>query len=332
MVPSETGYVPGTRLREDLHHALEIFNVKPFAYDVLQYDELLDSADVGPTVWDRITVDIRSHADEYDAFVVLHGTDTMAYTASALEFSLAGLGRPVIVTGSVWPLVEPGKDGVDNLLATVAWILRGVGSGVWIVFGDRVLPGCRATKVSTKGRNAFDAPHLPPQFAHLPPLQVRQKLLAGAKTSGSLPPAGRFAAAKVALVKLYPGFNSANIDALVDVGIRGAVLELFGAGTGPTLDNHFRRSLLRAANAGLVLAATSQCMFGAVDLSQYGASRGLLDAGVISLKDMTSEAAFAKMCYLNGAELAGDDLRTELLTNYVGEVSVSLMPSIDEFC
>lgn len=324
MVPSEHGYSPGNRLTEDLAQVLNSFMFPTFVYDVLQFENLLDSSEMGPANWDQIVQTIKEKQVDYDAFIVLHGTDTLAFTASALEYPILELRVPVVVTGSVVPLVVPGKDGVDNIHASVAWIMRGLGAGVWVVFGDRVMPACRVTKVSVSGRNAFDAPRLPQGVSHINPPQMRAKIIqtrcqAVFEQVTSKKFVG-YADIEVAIMHVYPGFTGKQIMAVLEAGVRGIILECYGAGTGPARMGELVQALKYANQQGVVVAATTQCLYGSLDINTYAASADLVQAGMVSINDMTSEAALTKLAYLLGCGFSAPEIINLLPANLAGEI------------
>lgn len=285
----------------------------------------LDSSSIGPRHWAALAKAIADHYAAYTGFVILHGTDTLAYTASALSFLLHGLDKPVVLTGSQKPLSALNSDAPANTInaLTVAGASPGL-PGVSLCFADVLLRGNRATKVSVDHKHAFDSPNAPPlgdfgveagDFSPSPlPLP-------------SPPPSSPFWAEtrplkeSVVLLPLTPGLRAETLrHILAAEGVEGYVLRSFGAGNAPE-DPAFLAALAEATQAGKVLVNTTQCLSGGVRLGAYGASLGLLEAGVVSGHDMTPEAAVTKLMWLLTTEPDRATLLTKLHSNQRGELT-----------
>ncbi len=282
----------------------------------------LDSSDVGPAHWTALAAQIASAYARYDGFIVLHGTDTMAYSAAALSFLLENLAKPVVFTGSQLPIFASRSDAPGNLanaLAIAGWRASDLPCipEVVIAFADVVLRGNRATKISTGAYRGFASPNLPP-LARLGLDIVVEKALLRPMPA---PPfrADTALGAPVMDISLYPGITAGQLDAMLSVpGVAGYVLRCFGAGNAPG-DPALLGALGRATAAGRVIVAVKHSPEGAVEMGLYAAGTGLLREGVVSGADMTAEAALAKLIWLlsrhGGAEsarLIGQDLRGEL--------------------
>ncbi len=284
----------------------------------------LDSSNMTPADWKSIADYIAGKQDDYDAFVILHGTDTMAYTTSALTFMIAGLKKPVIFTGSQIPLAVPCNDARWNLIAS----LRIAGNyplpkpEVCLFFKDKLLRGSRATKVSADELDAFDSPNFPPlcrapeggeikccEQVDVPP---HFDPLASVAEDGSiklneqgelLPPevadvplhVQEFTEKQVGLLRLFPGITDVITRNFLQSPMKGAVLHAFGSGNGPS-DPKFRQALKDAVDRGVVIVACTQCLRGSVDLDLY--ETGLGEERVVSGYDMTAEAAVTKLFWL----------------------------------
>src|SRR3954454_5286934 len=261
MKPTESGYapVPGhltaqIRDRPELHAA----EVPELA--ISEYEPLLDSANARPSDWLRIARDLAQHRHHYDGFVVLHGTDTMAYTASALAFLLRGLGRPVVVTGSQIPLGVLRSDGRQNLLTAVLVAARDDVREVCLVFGSHILRGCRSVKASASGFDAFCSPNLAPLGMAGVRIAVDESRLRVEQPGAvGLPMA---LDAPVAMLRLYPGMPAALLRAAMAAPIRGLVLEAYGSGTVPDGDAELLATLAEGAARGVVVVVVSQCVDG----------------------------------------------------------------------
>ncbi len=286
--------------------------------ELVEFDPLLDSADMAPSDWLRVARLVESRYEEFDGFVVLHGTDTLAYTAAALSFLLEGLGKPVVVTGSQLPLGEVRSDARDNLVGALLVASAGAVREVSVCFGGLLLRGNRVTKVSSTGFAAFDSPNLPP-LARLGvtiepgPAEPRPPQ-AGPLRVADLAPVS------VAALRLFPGIAPELVANVLRPPLAGLVLETYGAGNAPGRDPRLLAAIAASVERGVVVVNTTQCLRGGVDMDGYATGSALRRAGVVSGADMTPEAALAKLIWLLGQglepervrELAARDLRGEL--------------------
>lgn len=290
---------------------------------VHEYSPLMDSSDLGPQDWVRLANDIASNYLHFDGFVIVMGTDTMAFAASALAFMLENLGKPVILTGSQIPLYEPYNDARRNLIMAIIFASRDTLCEVAIFFHDRLLRGCRATKVNTHRLRAFDSPNL------LPLAQVGISIeeanhLALPQARGSLR-VHRSMDTRLLAIRLVPGFDDAVLRhavASTDSGLRALVLQLYGTGNLPSDKRELVDTLAAATERGVLVVATTQCATGSVVLGKYAAGHALKAAGVVSGGDMTLEATAAKLGYLFGrGDLSTSEVAALLPVSLRGEVS-----------
>lgn len=287
-------------------------------YDVNAYDPLLDSANVGPREWVRIAADIAAAYDDYDGFVVVHGTDTMAYTASALSFMLEGLSKPVIVTGAQIPLEHLRNDALDNFLGALVIAGHYAIPEVCVYFHHKLLRGNRSTKVDAMGLDSFASPNLPPLAEVGIGVDVRWD---GVWRAG--PDELRVHTAfepNVASLRLYPGIPPALLANVLRPPLRGLVLETFGSGNAPDRDEALLAALRDATERGVVIVNVTQCLRGRVSPT-YAAGRALMDAGVVPGADMTPEAALAKLTFLLGRDLSDEALRSLASRSLAGELT-----------
>jgi L-asparaginase len=290
-------------------------------YDIQEFEPLLDSANMTPQDWLKIARSVQAVYTRYDGFVVLHGTDTMAYTASALAFLLEGLGKPVILTGSQIPVGRVRSDAVDNLVTALLIASSYPIPEVCLYFGGKLMRGCRATKVNASDMEAFASPNYPLlgeagirirlHWAAVRPRPPLETLLLVREISHC----------SVGALRLTPGLSARAVDAYLSAGFQGVVLETYGGGTGPDRDTALIQALHDAAQAGLVLVAVTQCLVGGVDLSGYASSSALARAGVVSGHDMTTEAALAKLYYLLGRGESVEEARRLASHNLRGELT-----------
>jgi L-asparaginase len=320
MQATDSGYapVPGT-LPQAIAARPELQEPEVPELVIHEHSPLLDSANASPADWLRIARDIAARADDFDGFVVLHGTDTMAYTASALAFLLRGLDRPVVVTGAQIPLGVLRSDGRSNLLTAVLVAARTDVREVCLVFGSRILRGCRGVKTSASGFEAFNSPNLPPLGSAGVEIELDAARLRPASAGAvTLPPA---LDAPVNLVRVYPGMSAELLRAALAPPARGLILEAYGAGNLPDRDEALLAALAEGARRGVVVVAVSQCVDGRVDLGAYAVSASLVAAGAVGGFDMTTEAAYAKLVVLLSEGHPPDQVRALLSTDLCGELT-----------
>ncbi len=293
-------------------------------WDLVEFRELLDSSNVGPSEWERIAGAVLAWYDDFDGFVVIHGTDTMAYTASALSFMLEGLQKPVILTGAQLPLVHPRTDARENL--TTSLLLAGTSDipEVCIYFNGRLLRGNRATKTDTSSYIAFDSPNLRDLGDVGVVINLHREMLCGPDDRGTgglhVATLGR---SVVGAFRLFPGVQAKTLRSLLAPPLQGLVLECFGTGNAPNKDPELLAAIREATDRGVVVVVVSQCSRGAVDLGQYEVGASLALAGVTTGFDMTAECALAKLSYLLEREgLNVTDVRRLMCTPLRGELSL----------
>ena len=322
MRPTAKGYAPAPDVGSLLRERLPELGAESLpSYELCEYERPLESAHATPEHWYDLAARIRGIRDRYDGFVVIHGTDTLAYSASALSFLLGGEPMPVILTGSQIPLCEVRNDAQSNLLSALQAVASGRIAEVTVCFGRVILRGNRTTKLRATELDAFDSPNFPPlaeigtelSFGEANGLP-RRDLLSGRG-------APQCHDRRIVVLRLFPGISGALIDAVADSGASGIVLRCYGVGTAPTADPAFLAALQRASEAGLIIVAVSQCQEGSVSLGRYAAGSALLDAGVLSGFDMTTEAAFTKLHALFGLNLPPDEIRRLMQENLRGELT-----------
>lgn len=289
-----------------------------------EYEPLIDSSDMGPGDWALLASDIAENYYHFDGFVILMGTDTMAYAASALSFMFQNLGKPVILTGSQIPLREPYNDARKNLIMATIFASSDTISEVCIFFHDRLIRGCRATKVNTSKLLAFDSPNLDPLVEVGINMEENEHLQ-------RRPPTGPFRHTtrmdtRLVTLRLVPGFDDAMILNMIraarETHLKGLILQLYGTGNLPSLKDDLIECLAEATKEGVIVVAMTQCHTGSVIMGHYATGRALRDAGVVSASDMTLEATTTKLAYLLGRQdLTVDEIRTLIGVDLRGEVT-----------
>ncbi len=320
------GYEPWPGHLEKLLEAIPQFQAPEVPEFVIgEFDPLLDSSDMAPTDWFRIAAAIRDRYDDFDGFLVLHGTDTMAYSASALSFMLEGLAKPVILTGSQIPLAETRNDAQENLLTSLILLGRHHDRlpGVFVFFDNRLFRGNRTTKVNADAFAAVASPNFPAVGKVGIDVEIDWDLVEPQVPAGK---ADDFAVieighATVSAFRLFPGLKAEYLRNLLAPPVQGVVLECYGAGNAPSRNREFLDALRGATDRGTVIVAVTQALQGTADLSLYATGQALLDSGVVSGYDMTSEAALAKLLYLFDKGHSPDDVKTLVQRNLRGELT-----------
>lgn len=311
MQASDSGLAPASgfeaRMAEQLT-ALPDLIVPQWSFR--EMSPLIDSANMTPAYWQRLREAVVDAVDTdgCDAVLILHGTDTLAYSAAAMSFQLLGLHARVCFTGSMLPAGVTDSDAWENLGGAMVALGQGLAPGVHLYFHGELLAPTRCAKVRSFGRHPFKrlqrqgggvkAPSIPASLNYTQPKQL----------------------AKVAVLPLFPGISAEVLDGLLDSGIQGLVLECYGSGTGPSDNPEFLASLGRARDNGVVVVAVTQCHEGGVELDVYEAGSRLRGVGVLSGGGMTREASFGKLHGLLGAGLETQEVRRLIELDLCGEL------------
>ncbi len=323
MCRTADGYAPALGyLASQMAEMPELRDPRMPAYDIHEYSPLLDSSNMTPADWLRIGQDIVAHYDAYDGFIVLHGTDTMAYTASALPFLLQGLRKPVILTGSQIPLCEIRNDARANLITSMVIAAEHPVPEVCLYFGNRLLRGCRSVKVDADGLDAFDSPNYPPLGTVGVDIMIDWSHVVAAPNTPGLTLTRPVVQATVGAFRIFPGLSPALLHNVLQPPLHGLVLETYGVGNAPDRDEAFLAEIREATARGVVIVNCTQCLRGSVRQGEYAAGAALARAGVISGHDMTAEAALCKLFYLFSIGLSPDEVKAQMGRSLCGEVTV----------
>ena len=321
MVPTENGYSPAAGVFRGALEALpELRHPSLPHWDFLETDPILDSSNIAVEEWNKIGALIAEHYADYDGFVVMHGTDTMAYTASALSFMLENLAKPVILTGSQIPLCEIRSDGRDNLITSLLIAADERVHEVCLYFGGKLLRGNRATKYSADGMMAFASPNYP-ALAEAG-ITIRYLESALLPRPGGTLRLQRLENIPIGVLKVFPGIQFELFESIMTETLRGIVLETFGAGNIPVGHGALLPIIEKAFRNGTVVTVCSQCPQGTVSLGAYEVSGALKRAGAISGRDLTTEAAVAKLYYLFSRGLSRDQIKAAMELDLRGELTV----------
>jgi L-asparaginase len=315
--PVKKVLVPSS-LKEQMGQMPELQHPTMPAYTVLQNDVLVDSSDMVADDWLRMARVIEQHYYDYDGFLVIMGTDTMAYCASALSFVLENLSKPVIITGAISPLCEVISDARRNL-ATAMMIAGSYDiPEVCLFFNSHLLRGCRSSKIRNEAFDAFESPNFPPLGSVGSKVHFHKELWRS-------PPKGRFRTGSlnftnVAVLHLLPGLDNQIVKNMLQPPLQGIVIRAFGSGNAPQQPAFL--SLIEEANQrGIIVVVCSQCIMGNVDMGRYATGSALRRTGAIGTLDMTLEATVTKLAYLLSKKLPLERVREEMQKNLRGELS-----------
>ncbi len=319
MKASRHGYIPVKGHLTQSIKALPDFNRPEMPdFTINEYQPLIDSSNMAPNDWQRIADDIKAHYDDYDGFVVLHGTDTMAYSSSALSFMFENLSKPVIVTGSQIPLTQLRSDGQVNLLNSLFIAANYPISEVGLYFNNKLYRGNRCIKAYADGFNAFDSPNMPPLLE----AGISIKLIAGTITASEPTPLklNKITPQPIGVAHLYPGISSELISNIIKQPVKALIVRSYGVGNAPQ-DKGLMACLQAAVENEIVVVNCSQCIKGTVNMGGYATGTWLTQAGVISGQDMTLEATLTKLHYLLSQTLSFTEIKQLMLQNLRGELT-----------
>ena len=320
----ETGALKAFNFDKLLKHIPELKHLN-CTIDSVSFEEPIDSSNMNPKYWIAITEMIENNYEQFDGFVVLHGSDTMSYTASAISFMFENLSKPVIFTGSQLPIGDLRTDAKENLITSIEIAAsqkngKSIISEVCLYFEYQLYRANRTTKVNSEHFEAFTSPNYPPLCESGVHLKFNESSIYQPRRSKKIKIRKKLEV-NIVLLKLFPGITENVIKSILEIdGLKGVVLETYGSGNAPT-DKWFVDLLKSALKKGIKIIDVTQCVSGTVILGQYETSVKLQKIGLISGKDLTTEAALAKLMYLLGENIPATEFKQVFETPLRGEMA-----------
>ncbi|MEA4869435.1 MAG: asparaginase [Christensenella sp.] len=325
MILSTGGTIACTQTADGLIPTLSADDILAYAPSAKKLGQIetktifnLDSSNIQPEEWRMIANEVFRCLPEHDGIVVLHGTDTMAYTASMLSFMLRHVDKPVVITGSQLPVGHPNTDAKLNLKHALITAASGI-AGVFVVFDRQIMLGCRVGKVRTTSQNAFESINRPPvgviRRDHVCLIAPPERMTLSPVLDDAIEP-------NVFLLKLIPGTRPEVFDDIARLGYRGVVIEGFGLGGLHCLRRNLLEGIQKLLDANVAVLLTTQCRYEPSDPTVYETGRLALELGILQAYDMTSECAVTKLMWVLAHANSLAQVRQMMYTNYCGEITL----------
>ncbi|CAL4323816.1 asparaginase [Buchnera aphidicola] len=321
MKRSDKGYIPASGyLQKQILKIQKFYRKEVPNFKIKEYFPLIDSSNIRPKLWRKICKDIKKNYIKYDGFIILHGTDTMAYTASALSFALENLQKPVIITGSQIPLCEIRSDGFQNLLNSLLIAANYPINEVTLFFNNKLYRGNRTTKTNSDGLTAFSSPNL----SYLLKVSINIKCIKKKYFYNNQKKliVHKIYNQPINIIFIYPGISHKIIKNIFLKPIKAVILYSYGSGNAPQ-EKKFLKELIKASNKNIIIINLTQCVFGTVNMKNYATGNSLFKIGVISGYDLTIEAALTKLQFLFSKNISIKKIKKNMQKNLRGELTKS---------
>ncbi|MCW5197466.1 asparaginase [Buchnera aphidicola] len=321
MKKSHKGYIPISGfLQKQIKNIPEFYKKEIPTFTINEYQPLIDSSNITPQNWTNIAYDIQKNYKKYDGFIILHGTDTMSYTASALSFILENLNKPIIITGSQIPLSEIKSDGRKNLLNSLFIAAHYPIHEVTLFFHNKLYRGNRTTKMHANKLNAFSSPNLNPLLKIGINIQYIKKNVLNTKNENLI--VHNIASQPINVLTIYPGISNKIIKNCLLKPTKGLILYTYGTGNAPQ-NKKFLIQLHKAIQKKIIILNLTQCFSGTVNMKNYFTGNTLFNSGIISGKDLTLEAAITKLHFLFSQNFSFNLIKQKIKKNLRGEITDS---------